>query len=66
MFFIETFPYWFEYIFIQERLTKIERAFRKFDLDGDGYLSWDEFLQVTVTINKAKVSKQTTFDWIWS
>ena len=28
------------------RLRRIENAFRKFDVDGDGVLSWDEFLQV--------------------
>ena len=29
-----------------ERMMKIERAFRKFDLNGDGFLSWEEFIQV--------------------
>ena len=29
-----------------ERMMKIERAFRKFDLNGDGFLSWEEFVQV--------------------
>ena len=30
-----------------ERMKKIERAFRKFDLNGDGFLSWEEFVQVS-------------------
>ena len=30
----------------QERLRQIERAFNKFDLNGDGFLSWEEFLQI--------------------
>ena len=29
-----------------DRIRKIERAFRKFDLNGDGFLSWEEFIQV--------------------
>ena len=33
---------------LKERIRKIENAFRKFDLNGDGFLSWDEFVQVHV------------------
>jgi len=38
----------------QERLLKIERAFRKFDLNGDGFLSWDEFLQIGIDTSTAR------------
>ena len=27
-------------------LERVEAAFRKFDLDGDGFVSWEEFKQV--------------------
>lgn len=30
----------------EDRLKQIERAFHKFDLNGDGFLSWEEFLQI--------------------
>ena len=29
-------------------LDRVEAAFRKFDLDGDGVLTWDEFTQVLI------------------
>ena len=29
-----------------EQMEKVEMAFKKFDLDGDGFLSWEEFQQV--------------------
>ena len=32
-------------------IDRVAIAFRKFDLDNDGFLSWDEFTQVTNLIN---------------
>ena len=29
-------------------MFKIEKAFKKFDLNGDGYLSWEEFSKVGI------------------
>ena len=39
----------------EERRIKVERAFKKFDLNGDGFLSWDEFIQINgLDINAAQ------------
>ena len=35
----------------EEQMDKVELAFRKFDLDGDGFLSWEEFQQVRLQSN---------------
>ena len=37
----------------EEQMDKVEMAFRKFDLDEDGFLSWEEFQQVSVTLSEA-------------
>ena len=37
-----------QHYYTQDRMYKIEKAFKKFDLNGDGYLSWEEFSQVPV------------------
>ena len=31
---------------LEHCLNRVEAAFKKFDLDGDGFVSWDEFKQV--------------------
>ena len=35
----------------RENLDRVEQAFRKFDLDHDGYLSWQEFKQVNTYLD---------------
>ena len=38
----------------EERRKKVERAFKKFDLNGDGFLCWEEFLQIGLDIHVAQ------------
>ena len=35
---------------VQRAKDRVAFAFSKFDLDGDGFLSWDEFTQVVSCI----------------
>ena len=37
----------------EEQMDRVEMAFRKFDLDEDGFLSWEEFQQVSATLSGA-------------
>ena len=39
------------------REDKVEMAFKKFDLDGDGYLSWEEFQLMTKTMGKEQATR---------
>ena len=40
-----------------EKMDKVEFAFRKYDYDGDGFLSWEEFQQVSTSYNlKGRIS----------
>ena len=49
-------------MYFQERVPKIEIAFRKFDLDGDGYLNWEEFSKV---LCMGDVPRLTNFPSDW-
>jgi hypothetical protein len=42
---------WYVIIFAGH-MSKIEKAFKKFDLNGDGYLSWEEFSKVEILPNR--------------
>ena len=33
-----------------DALDRVEAAFNKFDTDGNGYIDWEEFKQVVITI----------------
>ena len=46
---------------LEDKMDKVEFAFRKFDSDGDGYLSWEEFQQVTSSALHHNLSYEIIF-----
>ena len=48
----------------EKRLGRIEAAFRKFDLDGDGYLRWVQILDMIVF--SSSFYSDTTQDCVWN
>ena len=47
----------------EKRLGRIEAAFRKFDLDGDGYLRWVQILDMIVFhLNFIPIQRKIVFE----
>ena len=41
----------------KEDLDRVEAAFRKFDTDGDGFIDWEEFKQVSKNLNSQQAKR---------
>jgi len=39
---------------LEPRVDRVEAAFRKFDLDGDGFLDWEEFKQIGMELEQSR------------
>ena len=41
----------------REDLDRVESAFRKFDVDGDGFIDWKEFKKVTQNMDSEQARR---------
>ena len=46
----------------EKRLGRIEAAFRKFDLDGDGYLRWVQILDMIFYLHFIPIQRKIVFE----